>query len=92
MAGDGSLAYAAQFVDTGATLAGTLLSAPPPEVLVTLALEYLATGGEALPPDQIVPEYLRAPDARINWYQRGPAATPGQLPPITRLPRSRQPR
>jgi tRNA threonylcarbamoyladenosine biosynthesis protein TsaB len=87
MVGDGSLAYAAQFTDVGATVAGPLLSAPPPEVLVTLALEYRATGRDAVAPDQVVPQYLRAPDARINWYQRGAAGTPGQSSPVARQPR-----
>jgi tRNA threonylcarbamoyladenosine biosynthesis protein TsaB len=70
MVGDGSLAYAGLFADTGATVAGALLSAPPPDTLVTLAIEHLATGGGAVAPERVGPEYLRAPDARINWQQR----------------------
>ena len=48
------------------------LSAPPPLALARLALLRLADG--ALPADavEIVPDYRRPADARINWEQRVP--------------------
>jgi hypothetical protein len=53
-------------------LAGASLAAPPPAVLVSLALEHLEGGGVAEPPEQVTPDYLRAVDAKVNWQQRGP--------------------
>jgi hypothetical protein len=48
------------------------LSAPPPLALGRLALERLALGAEAPPPGDLVPDYRRNADARINWEQRAP--------------------
>ena len=48
------------------------LSAPPPLALGRLALERLARGAEAPAPGDLVPDYRRHADARINWEQRAP--------------------
>ncbi len=59
------------------------LSAPPPLTQGRLALRRLAEGARPLSALELVPDYRRAADARINWEQRAPravgskGATPG---------------
>ena len=47
-------------------------SAPPPLALARLSLRRLARGVAPLSAAEVVPDYRRPPDARINWEQRGP--------------------
>ena len=72
LVGDGAMAYASVFGTGGVSLAGASLAAPPPAMLVSLALEYLEGGGTAEPPERVSPDYLRVVDAKVNWQQRGP--------------------
>jgi len=51
------------------------LSAPPPLALARLAGRRLAAGVPLTAPADLVPDYRRPADARINWEQR--------LPPVT---------
>jgi tRNA threonylcarbamoyladenosine biosynthesis protein TsaB len=53
------------------------LSAPPPLALAVLAGRRLDGGSEAAAPADLVPDYRRPADARINWEQRAPAG-PGR--------------
>jgi tRNA threonylcarbamoyladenosine biosynthesis protein TsaB len=48
------------------------LSAPPPLVLARLALARLARGARPVPAGDLLPDYRRPADARINWEQRAP--------------------
>jgi tRNA threonylcarbamoyladenosine biosynthesis protein TsaB len=48
------------------------LSAPPPLVLARLALRRLGRGAVPLEAAELVPDYRRPADARINWEQRAP--------------------
>ena len=58
------------------------LSAPPPLVQARLALDRLARGVPTVPASEVVPDYRRPADARINWEQRGPRPpAPGNVPP-----------
>ncbi len=50
-------------------LGGDLFAAPPVAALVELARRRLAEGG-GVEPAALVPCYLRAADARINWSTR----------------------
>jgi tRNA threonylcarbamoyladenosine biosynthesis protein TsaB len=60
-------------------LAGEL-SAPPPLALARLATARLSHGGtETLAPEDLVPDYRRHADARINWEERAPR-TAGATP------------
>jgi tRNA threonylcarbamoyladenosine biosynthesis protein TsaB len=82
--GDGALRYAATLGAVhGVTVGDAAFAAPPADVVASLAAARFAqavAGGEPLPVvDAVVPDYLRGPDARINWQQRsggaaGPAA------------------
>ncbi len=45
---------------------------PSPLVIATLARARLASGGTPLAPVELVPDYRRPADARINWEQRAP--------------------
>ncbi len=49
------------------------LAAPPPLVLARLAVARLAAGMPATSATELVPDYRRAADAKINWEQRSPA-------------------
>jgi tRNA threonylcarbamoyladenosine biosynthesis protein TsaB len=49
------------------------LSSPPPLVLARLALFRLAQGAQLMAPGELLPDYRRPADARINWEQRVPA-------------------
>jgi tRNA threonylcarbamoyladenosine biosynthesis protein TsaB len=49
------------------------LAAPPPLVLARLAVSRLAAGVETVSATDLVPDYRRAADAKINWEQRAPA-------------------
>jgi tRNA threonylcarbamoyladenosine biosynthesis protein TsaB len=60
------------------------LSSPPPLALAHLARQRLDRGVPPVPVVDLVPDYRRQADARINWEQRNPrqsgsapAATPG---------------
>jgi tRNA threonylcarbamoyladenosine biosynthesis protein TsaB len=53
------------------------LSGPPPLALARLALARLAAGLSPVAPVDLVPDYRRPADARINWEQRAP------VPPAT---------
>jgi tRNA threonylcarbamoyladenosine biosynthesis protein TsaB len=55
------------------------LSAPPPLALARLARRRLARGVPPLAPADLVPDYRRPADARINWEQRAPRV-PGPDP------------
>ena len=86
--GDGALRYRDVLVAVGGVVvAGPSLASPPPQVLVALAAERLAAGGRGDDPALVVPEYLRGPDAKINWQQRTagqrPGGTAGQRPDST---------
>jgi tRNA threonylcarbamoyladenosine biosynthesis protein TsaB len=72
--GDGAVRYREQWRAHGSLdfgLAGEL-SAPPPLVQARLALRRLAVGAALSAPAELVPDYRRPADARINWDQRAP--------------------
>ena len=48
------------------------LAAPPPLALARLALARLSRGASPTAPADLVPDYRRQADARINWEQRPP--------------------
>ncbi len=48
------------------------LSAPPPLALARLALARLSDGAPTVAAADLVPDYRRPADARINWEQRAP--------------------
>jgi len=59
------------------------LAAPPPLTLADLARRRLAAGIRAVSAGELLPDYRRPADARINWVQRDPrpseaTGTPGQ--------------
>jgi tRNA threonylcarbamoyladenosine biosynthesis protein TsaB len=51
------------------------VGAPSPAVLARLAARRLAAGAVALAAADVVPDYRRAADARINWEERAPQRT-----------------
>jgi hypothetical protein len=55
-------------------LVGTV-TAPSPAALVRLAVRRLAAGAVPAAPGDVVPDYRRAADARINWEERAPQRT-----------------
>jgi tRNA threonylcarbamoyladenosine biosynthesis protein TsaB len=65
----GELIAAAAGAGPSLSFAGSALTAPPARVLATLALERFAAG-ELADPVSLVPLYLRAADAVINWETR----------------------
>jgi tRNA threonylcarbamoyladenosine biosynthesis protein TsaB len=72
--GDGAVRYAALLgacpgVDLGLA---ARIAAPPPACLARLASRRLSEGSEPLDPRDVVPEYRRHADARINWEVRAP--------------------
>jgi tRNA threonylcarbamoyladenosine biosynthesis protein TsaB len=82
--GDGAVRYHPQLVaHAGLDLehAG-VLSSPPPLTLARLALARLVRGEVPTPAGDLVPDYRRPADARINWEQRAPrSATTGEVGP-----------
>ena len=48
------------------------LASPPPLALARLARHRLARGDAPATPFELVPDYRRPADARINWEQRAP--------------------
>jgi tRNA threonylcarbamoyladenosine biosynthesis protein TsaB len=76
--GDGAARYYPQLVrHAGLDLEGAVeLSSPPPAALARLALARLARGEPATAARELVPDYRRPADARINWEQRAPRAAP----------------
>ncbi|HLH27274.1 MAG TPA: tRNA (adenosine(37)-N6)-threonylcarbamoyltransferase complex dimerization subunit type 1 TsaB [Acidimicrobiales bacterium] len=72
--GDGAVRYlhrVALLPDVDAGLAATL-STPPPAAVARLAALRLAAGARTEDPADLVPDYRRPADARINWEQRAP--------------------
>jgi tRNA threonylcarbamoyladenosine biosynthesis protein TsaB len=72
--GDGAARYRHRLADARA---GDLdlverVSSPSPLTLARLARHRLAAGAELALPADVVPDYRRAADARINWEQRLP--------------------
>jgi tRNA threonylcarbamoyladenosine biosynthesis protein TsaB len=59
------------------------LSSPPPLTLAHLALRRLDRGVPPVPVVELVPDYRRQADARINWEQRSPRQG-GPSPAVTR--------
>lgn len=80
--GDGALRYHSQLArHPSLDLEGAAdLSAPPPLALAHLALARLARGEEAASAGDLVPDYRRPADARINWEQRAPRTRPPETP------------
>jgi tRNA threonylcarbamoyladenosine biosynthesis protein TsaB len=70
--GDGAVRYLRQLSEDPALDLGwaSSLAAPPPTVLARLAVDRLATGAIAAAPEEIVADYRRPADVRINWEQR----------------------
>lgn len=70
--GDGAVRYLRELSDDTTLDLGwaASLAAPPPVVLARLAVERLAAGATAAAPEEIVPDYRRLADARINWEKR----------------------
>jgi tRNA threonylcarbamoyladenosine biosynthesis protein TsaB len=75
--GDGALRYRALLDSGPVSVAGDLLGAPDPWVLVRLAGARLEGGAALLSATEVQPVYLREADTRINWVQRAPLSTPG---------------
>ena len=77
--GDGAVRYRELLsVHPGLDLAlADRLSGPPPLALAHLALARLAAGVRPSAPVDLVPDYRRPADARINWEQRAPVPPPG---------------
>ena len=48
------------------------VATPSPAVLARLAARRLAAGAVAQPAGDLVPDYRRPPDAKINWEERAP--------------------
>jgi tRNA threonylcarbamoyladenosine biosynthesis protein TsaB len=72
--GDGAVRYRPQLSVHGVLdldPAGELAS-PPPLALARLAQRRLARGDAPTTPLELVPDYRRPADARINWEQRAP--------------------
>ncbi len=79
--GDGARRYGGLLrTVAGVSVAGGSLAAPPPATLATQAVALLAAGHSAQDPAAVVPDYLRGPDARINWRQRGDGGETGRGP------------
>jgi tRNA A37 threonylcarbamoyladenosine modification protein TsaB len=76
--GDGAVRYHEQLVaHPGLDLGrATELSAPPPLAQARLARSRLDRGQVPAPAADLVPDYRRPPDARINWEQRAPRSAP----------------
>lgn len=80
--GDGAVRYLEQLaprpgLDLG--LAETV-SAPSPAVLARLATRRLAGGARLLDASDVVPDYRRPADAKINWEERAPQRTASPPP------------
>jgi tRNA threonylcarbamoyladenosine biosynthesis protein TsaB len=80
--GDGAVRYLEQLasrpgLDLGLAVS---VSAPSPAVLVRLAARRLAAGASPTAAADVVPDYRRPPDARINWEERAPQRT--AVPPV----------
>ncbi len=78
--GDGAVRYHHQLAaHASLDLEGAAeLSAPPPLALAHLALTRLVRGEVPVAAADLVPDYRRPADARINWEQRAPRATPNE--------------
>jgi tRNA threonylcarbamoyladenosine biosynthesis protein TsaB len=70
--GDGAVRYLGQLSEDPALDLGwaSSLASPPPTVLARLAVDRLARGAIAAAPEEIVADYRRPADVRINWEQR----------------------
>jgi tRNA threonylcarbamoyl adenosine modification protein YeaZ len=76
--GDGASRYPATFADMpGVSLVGGEAALPSAAVLVELAAPRVAAG-ERTPASEVLPRYVRAPDAAAHWLQRPPAQTMGR--------------
>jgi len=78
--GDGAVRYLDVLMTAGMadlTLAERV-SSPSPLTLARLAARRLAAGATPVAPGEVVPDYRREADARINWEQRTP---PTPAPP-----------
>ena len=56
------------------------IAAPAPAVLARLAVRRLAAGTLPTPPGDVVPDYRRHADAKINWEERAPRRTAPAAP------------
>ena len=86
MVGDGALRYRSVLSGSAALDFSWVdeLASPPPDALARLARHRLAAGVVAASATDLVPDYRRPADARINWEQREPR--PGS-PAATAPPR-----
>jgi tRNA threonylcarbamoyladenosine biosynthesis protein TsaB len=78
--GDGAVRYAHLLseVPGGDLDLAERVSSPSPLTLARLARQRLEAGAEPVPPADVVPDYRRQADARINWEQR--IVDPGARP------------
>ncbi|HEX7444281.1 MAG TPA: hypothetical protein VF320_10355, partial [Acidimicrobiales bacterium] len=75
--GDGAVRHLEVLAPRGGLdlgLAGTV-AAPSPGVLARLAARRLAAGAHPVPAGEVVPDYRRHADAKINWEERAPQRT-----------------
>ncbi len=72
--GDGAVRYAAVLGTCAGLDLGfaARIAAPPPSCLARLASRRLSEGEQPLAPADVMPEYRRHADARINWEVRAP--------------------
>jgi tRNA A37 threonylcarbamoyladenosine modification protein TsaB len=78
--GDGAVRYRQLLAGVPAADLGLAehLSSPSPVTLARLAIHRLAAGAELSTAADLLPDYRREADARINWEQRiPPPGTPG---------------
>jgi tRNA threonylcarbamoyladenosine biosynthesis protein TsaB len=80
MVGDGAVRYVHLLAEVpgGDLDLAERVSSPSPLTLARLARLRLRAGAQPLPPSEVVPDYRRQADARINWEQRivDPAVRP----------------
>ncbi len=76
--GDGALRYRERLSAFASLDLGMAddLSAPPPLAQARLARRRVGRGASLSAPADLVPDYRRAADARINWDQRAPQVGP----------------
>ena len=84
--GDGAVRYLEILAPrTGLDLGlSETVAAPSPGVLARLAARRLAAGSHPVPAGEVVPDYRRHADAKINWEERAPQRT--AVPPAPGWP------
>jgi tRNA threonylcarbamoyladenosine biosynthesis protein TsaB len=88
--GDGARRYTGLLAGAGTIEVADAANAYPSAAVLVQLAQPLAAAGRTVPPEAVVPLYLRTADTRVGWEQRPAHGDPDEQPPGAGWPAAQQ--